>query len=89
MGVITVTEYHGVNVAIPETGQHVHAFSGDDFGVGGHLQRTNGPDSGDALIFDNDYAVRQWVAAEAVDETTTDERKRARLYRYNYGEEKR
>jgi hypothetical protein len=74
MHVIAVTEQHRVDVAIPETRQHVHAFGGNDFGIGWNLQRTDCANSLDALVFDDDYAVREWVAAKAVDQATADER---------------
>ena len=72
MHVITVTEQHRVDVAIPETRQHVHAFGGNDFGIGWNLQRTDGANSLDALVFDDDHAVRERVAAKAVDQATAD-----------------
>ncbi len=72
--VITVTEYHGMDVAIPEARQHVHAFGRNNFRIGGHLQRADGADGGDTLLVDDDHAVREWMAAKAVNEAATDKR---------------
>jgi hypothetical protein len=72
MLVIAVTQERGVYVAIPEAGQHVHAFGGNDFGIGRHVQRTNCADRSDALVLDYDYAVRERMAAEAVNQPSTD-----------------
>jgi hypothetical protein len=89
MHVITVTEQRRVDVAIPETRQHVHAFGGNDFGIEWNLQRTDCANSGNALVFNKDYAVREWVAAKAVDETTTDKSEGTRLSRCKYDEEQK
>ena len=75
-------------VAVPEAGQHVHAFGRNDFGIGGHLHRAYGTDGGDALVFDYDYAVRERMAAEAVNQPSTDQRNRARLCRCKYDEKR-
>ena len=77
MLIITVTENHRVNVAIPEARQHVHSFGGNDFGIARHWQRVDRADRHDAFAFDQDDAVRQRRPAETVNQTTADERERA------------
>ena len=37
MRIVTVTKQDRVDVAIPETRQHIHAFGGNDFGIGRYL----------------------------------------------------
>ena len=76
-------------VAIPEAGQHVHAFGGNDFGIGRHVQRANRADRSDALVFDYDHAVRERMTAEAVNQPSTDQRNRARLCRCKYDEKEK
>jgi len=83
MLVIAVTQERGVYVAIPEAGEHVHAFGGNDFGIGRHVQRANRADRSDALVFDYDHAVRERMTAEAVDQATADQRNGTRLCRRN------
>ena len=75
-----------MHVAIPQAGQHVHAFSGNDFGIGRHIQCANGPDLSDALVFDYDHAVGERMTAKAVNQPSTDQRNRARLDGCNYHE---
>ena len=70
MIVVAVTEQHGMDMAIPKPWQHVHAFGRNHFCIGRHLEFANGPDGGDAFVFDNYHAVGQWMAAEAVNEAT-------------------
>jgi hypothetical protein len=36
-----------VDVAIPETREHVHPFGGDDFGIGRNVERADFADGGD------------------------------------------
>ena len=76
-------------MAIPEAGQHVHAFGGNDFGIGRHVECANGADRSDALVFDDDHAVRERMTAKAVNQPSTDQRNRARLCRCNYDEKKK
>src|ERR1044072_2298441 len=84
MVVVAVAKQHGVDMAIPEPGQHVHAFSRDHFCIGRHLKLAHGPDGGDSLVLDNYYAISQHMTTEAVDETTAHQCKRACLSRRDY-----
>ena len=78
MVVVAVAEQHGVNVAIPKAGQNRHAFGGNDFGIRRDLEGVDRADGGDALAFDHDHAVGERRPAEAVDQTTADQRDRSR-----------
>src|SRR4029434_3337032 len=51
------------------------------FCIGWHFKIAHGPDGGDALVFDDDHAVGQWMTAETVNQATAHQRKRARLSR--------
>src|SRR5690242_13778537 len=84
MVIVTVTEQHGVDVAIPEPGQYIHAFGRNHFCIGRHLELAYGPDGGDALLLDDYYAIGQRMTTKTVDETTADQRKWAGLGRCDY-----
>src|SRR4030095_16178313 len=89
MLIIAVAQQRRVHVAIPQTGHDVHAFGGNDFGLGRHVQRAKGADRSDALVFNYDDAVREGMAAKAVNQASTDQRNRARLCRGKYDEKKK
>ena len=75
MPVVAVPKQHGVDMAIPEAGEHIHAFRGNDFGVCRHLKCTDCADGGNPFVFDNNYAICQRVTAETVNQTTAHKRK--------------
>src|SRR5262245_43019738 len=89
MLVIAVTQERGVYVAIPEAGQHVHTFGGNDFGIGRDVQRANLADRSDALVFDDDHTVRERMTAKSINQSSTDQRNRARLCRCKYNEKEK
>ena len=60
MRVIAVTENHGVDVAIPETGQHIHAFGGNDFRILRNRKCTDRADFRYAFAINQNDAVREW-----------------------------
>ena len=72
--VVAVAVDHQVHVHVPQAGQHAHAFGGDHLGAGRHRERARPADGGDALALDEDDAVADRAAAEAVDERAADER---------------
>ena len=84
MVIVTVTEQHGVDMAIPEAGQYIHPFGRNHFCIGRHLEFAYGPDGGDALVLDDYYAISQGMTAKTVDETTAHQCKRAGLGRCDY-----
>ena len=77
MRVVAVPEQHGVNVAIPEAGKHVHAFGGDHFGIFGDGQGSDLADGCDAFVVDQDDAVCERRPAETIDQPAADQRRRA------------
>ena len=68
MRVIAVPEDHGVDVAIPEAGEHVHSFGRNHFGIFWHGEGSDLADRGDAFAVDQDDAVREGRPAETVDQ---------------------
>ena len=73
VAVVGVPDDHGVDVHVPEPWEHGHAFGGNDFGAGGDRERPDLTDRGDGLAFDEDDAVADGWAGEAVDERAADE----------------
>ena len=63
-----------MDVAIPESRQYVHAFGRNDFGIRRYLQHADRADSGNALVFDDDDAVRERVPAKTINQATADQR---------------
>ena len=73
VAVVGVADDHRVDVHVPEAGQHGHAFGGDDLGARGHGERADLADGGDLVAVDEDDAVLDGGAGEAVDEGAADE----------------
>ena len=72
--VIRVAVQHQVHVHVPEAGEHRHALGRDHFIPGGYLQRVDCADGNDGVALDEDHAVRDRIAEQAVDEPAADER---------------
>ena len=71
--VVGVADDHRVDVHVPEAGEHGHAFGGDHLGAGGDGERADLADGGDLVAVDEDDAVLDGRAGEAVDEGAADE----------------
>ena len=78
MSVIAVTEDHGVNVAIPESRQHIHALGRDYFRVLRDRQGTDLADRGNPFALDQDDAVRERRAAKPIDQSAADQSRQAK-----------
>ena len=63
-----------MDVAIPESGQYVHAFGRNDFGIRRYLQHADRADCSDALVFDDNDTIRERVPAKTINQTTADQR---------------
>ena len=74
MGVVAVPVDHEVDVHVPESGQDRHPLGRDHLGARRHGQRPDLTHRGDALALDEDDAVANRPAAEAIDERPADER---------------
>ena len=77
MPVIAVAENHGVDVAIPESGEHVHPFGGNDLRIRRNRQRTDLADGGDAFAVDQDDAIGEGRPSKAVDQSPADQSRQA------------
>jgi len=73
MRVVGVADDHGVDVHVPEPGEHGHAFGRDDLRARRHGERADLADGGDGLPLDEDDAVPDRRAGKSVDEGAADE----------------
>ncbi len=73
MRIVRMPVEHGVDMHVPQSGQHAHAFGRDHFGARRNRQRTDLPDGLNFLSVDQDHAVANRRIAVPIDECSADE----------------
>ena len=83
MRVIGMAAEHGVDVHVPQAGQDAHALGGNHLRVGRDWKRADLSDRLNFVAIDQDHAVADGRAAEAIDQRSAHQRFLAGLRRHD------